>query len=527
MLTRSTSVATTVKQTASATQSRLCRQQIRCVATQAEYKWKIPPTQKAYETVPPERVEVEGLKGKFAMRPKKGVRELRIENDFHVKVFRLCNTQAGNPITASLMRKLSEELAISNKAYDPTRLIVLINDVAEGQERTFSVGDSVGSDAEAYYRAQYLLLNDLHNSRPVLSILDGKTTDGGAGLALSTLFTMATNTSAMSVRGTNTLHINGSVLSALTRLDEPMAKYLALAAPTLTGADLYHSGLSNIYVPYERLGRLRDRLSDLASFDPLHINASLCEFMQLPTGLPSFAPHLATISRCFDTTYTTVEDIIIALEKETDNRPFAEKTLAQIKSQPGLALKIALRQVQTVFGNREEWDRQTVLQNAFQVAVATAKSGATHAGSSLEAITDDIVKQYTRQSSSTLDLPAPVPWSVRQTTEVLSVDDVAAKFMPAQYQPKYEDAPQQEKLQQKPGYKRKGRKETSGDPQFGIITGDEVMALIAQNTITTEHDLYQYFAESGRLQVPGNAALLAQHSKLLMNRQLDAMPDMW
>lgn len=191
-------------------------------------------------------------------------------------------------------------------------------------------------------------------SKPYISIMDGVTMGGGVGLSVHAPFRIATERTLFAMPETNIGYypdVGGSFF--LSRLDGEVGTYLALTSERLKGVQALYSGIATHYLHSSVLGNMTQRLSELVFKDYASlqerldlVNKTIAEFS---TGLPSQQeePILLAgglrqaIDRCFQ--YNSVEEIIAALEKETEQKEWAQKTLATLSKRSPTSLKVALR----------------------------------------------------------------------------------------------------------------------------------------------------------------------------------------
>lgn len=193
-------------------------------------------------------------------------------------------------------------------------------------------------------------------SKPFISVMDGITMGGGVGLSVHAPFRIATERTMFAMPETTIgffPDVGGSFF--LPRLDGEVGTYLALTSERLTGVQTLYSGIATHYLHSSVLGNLTARLSELVFNDHASlperldlVNQTIAEFS---TGLPSVqeepillaGPLRSAIDRCFQ--YNTVEEIFQALERETEQQEWAQKTLKTLSGRSPTSLKVALRQM--------------------------------------------------------------------------------------------------------------------------------------------------------------------------------------
>lgn len=168
--------------------------------------------------------------------------------------------------------------------------------------------------------------------------MDGITMGGGVGLSMHAPFRIATEKTVFAMPETTIgffPDVGGSFF--LPRLDGETGTYLALTSERLNGVQGLYAGIATHYMHSSILGNVTQRLSELVFPDHVGleerldtVNKTIAEYS---LGLPSLQEehiHLAgglrrAIDRCFR--FNTVEEIFQALENETEEKEWAQKTL--------------------------------------------------------------------------------------------------------------------------------------------------------------------------------------------------------
>lgn len=234
---------------------------------------------------------------------------------------------------------------------------------AEGQERS-----------KAYFGLEYQLDHLIATyPKPFVAYMDGITMGGGVGLSVHAPIRIATERTMFAMPETTIgffPDVGGSFF--LSRLEGEIGTYLALTSERLRGVNAFYAGIATHYIDSSSLGALTARLSELVFKDyaPMEerlatIDATVEEF---GTGLPYDQPMLlagnlrVAIDRCFK--HNTVEEIIDALEKETDMSEWASKTLKTLSERSPTSLKVALRQLRLGKG----WAVSEAFQREYHIA---------------------------------------------------------------------------------------------------------------------------------------------------------------
>lgn len=224
-------------------------------------------------------------------------------------------------------------------------------------------GQRASSDYFALeYRLDHLIAT---YSKPYVAIMDGITMGGGVGLSVHAPLRIATERTVYAMPETTIgffPDVGGSF--CLPRLDGEIGTYLALTSERLHGTQAFYAGIATHYLDSSALGPLTNRLAELVFKDYASlesrlklINSTIAEFS---TGLPSPDSYPAAkhgnmsgrlreaIDRCFN--YDKVEDIILALQKETEASDaflskWAEATMKTIQMRSPTSLRVTLRQL--------------------------------------------------------------------------------------------------------------------------------------------------------------------------------------
>lgn len=234
-----------------------------------------------------------------------------------------------------------------------------------------------GQQASAdFFQLEYKLDHVVANySKPFISVMDGITMGGGVGLSVHAPFRIATERTLFAMPETTIgffPDVGGSFF--LPRLDGEVGTYLALTSARLSGVQALYAGVATHYLHSSVLGNLTTRLSELTFND--HdtrnerlrlVNSTMAEFS---TGLPSIQEEpiqLAgdvrrAIDRCFG--HDTVEEIMLALEQETECKKWAKETLETISSRSPTSLKVTLRQMRL----GKEWSISETFQREAHVS---------------------------------------------------------------------------------------------------------------------------------------------------------------
>lgn len=233
--------------------------------------------------------------------------------------------------------------------------------------------------SQDYFAQEYQLDHLIATySKPFVAVMDGITMGGGVGLSVHAPFRIATERTLFAMPETTIgffPDVGGSFF--LPRLDGEIGTYLALTSERLNGVQAFYTGIATHYVDSSVLSNLTNRLAELVFKDYANlqerndlVNKTIAEFA---TGLPSIEQepiHLRyklrqAIDRCFK--YNTVEEIVQALEKEEDQKEWAQKTLETLTSRSPTSLKVTLRQLRLGknWSIKETFQREHAIASVF------------------------------------------------------------------------------------------------------------------------------------------------------------------
>lgn len=185
--------------------------------------------------------------------------------------------------------------------------------------------------------------------KPIVTLINGLTLGGGLGLALSTPFRVATETTKVALPQVNIgFFPDLGTCFFLSRMDDKLGYYFAMTGDYCNGFDSYLAGFATHYVSSEKLPALVRRLSSLRKVSSdeknptsffTHVNRVIDDFSenQPSTNYKHFfnIDDLKTIKNAFSK--KSVEKIFEYLEKEQTN--FSLNLLSKLKQKPILSLK--------------------------------------------------------------------------------------------------------------------------------------------------------------------------------------------
>lgn len=229
---------------------------------------------------------------------------------------------------------------------DDTRVRLVLVDHAEGT-RGFCAGGDIrlaaqsgrgdGVAGERFFAVEYRMNARIKAfPKPYVTIMDGVTMGGGAGISVHGSHRIATQNTlfAMPETGIGLFpDVGGSWF--LPRLDGQVGTWLALTGARLKGEDVAAAGVATHLIASEDVNALKVLL--LAG-EPLDM--ALRRFVQ-PVPAPSYAEHMLLMDRCFD--QYSVTAIIDALRAEND--VWADEQANILATRSPLSLSVALEQL--------------------------------------------------------------------------------------------------------------------------------------------------------------------------------------
>ncbi|XP_057988200.1 probable 3-hydroxyisobutyryl-CoA hydrolase 2 [Hevea brasiliensis] len=183
--------------------------------------------------------------------------------------------------------------------------------------------------------------------KPLLPLIDGFVMGGGAGLSMNGRFRIVTENAVFAMPEVFIgLFPDVGASHFLSRLPGHFGEYLGLTGARLNGAEMVACGLATHFVFSKDLPLLENTLQTLASSEMTIIYQVINKFTQKPSiNEDSIYQSLETINKCFSK--DTVEEILLALEKEAENKAeiWITKAINSIKAASPTSLKIALRSI--------------------------------------------------------------------------------------------------------------------------------------------------------------------------------------
>jgi enoyl-CoA hydratase/carnithine racemase len=211
--------------------------------------------------------------------------------------------------------------------------------VFTGEGRAFCAGGDVVGIYQRKFSAEEFFFNEFNlffeiscMSQDRISILDGITMGGGAGLSMSCSHQVLTNKTLWAMPETAIGHVIdvGSSYFLNHLYSEEVGLYLGLTGSRLTGIDCYYAGISNLYVP-QMSSSIKSQILNEGTQGLLRncITPESSE-SQLLRDLP-------LISQCFNINFD-VESICNRLSSV--NTEWSSKVLENLKEMCPLSLKL-------------------------------------------------------------------------------------------------------------------------------------------------------------------------------------------
>ncbi|GKA35767.1 3-hydroxyisobutyryl-CoA hydrolase-like protein 2, mitochondrial [Tanacetum coccineum] len=205
-----------------------------------------------------------------------------------------------------------------------------------------------GKDAECkeFFRTLYQFIYLVGTYlKPNLTILDGITMGGGAGIAVPGMFRIATDKTVFATPEVQMgFHPDSGASFYLSRVPGYSGEFLALTGEKLSGAELVACGLATHYSLNAKLSWIEERLGQLMTDDPSVISDSLAQYGDLITvDRHSVLHKIDRIDKYF--CHDTVEEIVEALTEGESHDELCSTALKRLKEASPLSLKITLQSI--------------------------------------------------------------------------------------------------------------------------------------------------------------------------------------
>jgi 3-hydroxyisobutyryl-CoA hydrolase len=247
--------------------------------------------------------------------------------------------------------------------------------------------------AEEYFHAEYCLdwvIASMQKTM-LISVLDGITMGGGAGISVHGRFRIATeNTLFAMPECAIGLHPDVGMCYVLARLPGGLGTYLGLTGARLKARDVVSAGIATHFVPSHMLPDLCLRLSAVNSASPGAIFRAIEEFTS--SERLQAVPNRAVIDECFGTQEDnwTVEDILdrltAASRREGPEGNFAQDAISLIKKGCPMSLKVTLEAIKRA---RNMPSVKDCLEMDYRLAVRSTRRPDFYAGVKSAVVTKD------------------------------------------------------------------------------------------------------------------------------------------
>ncbi|KAK7315689.1 hypothetical protein VNO77_34256 [Canavalia gladiata] len=269
-----------------------------------------------------------------------------------VKTVTLNRHQKLNTLNYEMIRQIKKKLQLYEN--DPSVKLVILK--ANG--KAFSAGGDVVSVimssiaghwtySSMFYRKLLTLEYFIATYKKLtVTLINGLVMGAGAGLSMNTKFRIVTEKAIFAMPEASIgLFPDVGASYFLSKLPGYFGEYIGLTGTQLDGAEMVACGLATHFVPSVKLNILENVLQDVTS-SSLPIAAiieTFTEKVELKEG--SSFRRLETINKCFSK--GTVEEIIICLEKESENgaEEWITNALNSMRLACPLSLKIFLKSI--------------------------------------------------------------------------------------------------------------------------------------------------------------------------------------
>lgn len=271
-----------------------------------------------------------------------------------------------------------------------------------------------------FFREEYQM-NHLISTfpHPQVTYWDGIVMGGGVGLSAHGMFRIATERTMFAMPETAIgLFPDVGMTHILPQLRRPEGEtyaspygmYIGLTGVRLNGNDLLYTGLATHGIPSAQLETLTTAIVNAESRSPESISALLSEFQAAGNACNESASSLIAIhdaiERCFSK--DTVEEIVEALEAETQEAEWAQKTLNLLKVHSPTSMKVTHRllrehatktfeeslRMEYRIAQRFMRNKSDFFEGIRAVLIDRNDPPARWAPSSLEEVTDEMVDEF-------------------------------------------------------------------------------------------------------------------------------------
>ncbi|WP_423063338.1 enoyl-CoA hydratase/isomerase family protein [Candidiatus Paracoxiella cheracis] len=318
--------------------------------------------------------------------------------------------KALNSLTASMCKLLHDQL-VQWQQDSNIKAVVIRGDgdrafCAGGDiRRIYHNGEKNIADSTAFFRDEYRMNAAIfHFNKPYVSLLDGITMGGGAGVSVHGSHRVATERLmfAMPETGIGFFPDIGAGYF-LTHCPDKLGYYLGLTGDRIGAADAQELGLVTHVIASDEQENLIQALMD-NSFNgsDFAMVSRIIEDFVIKTKPPRLINHFSQISECFDG--KTVEDILTRLEEV--NSEWSLLTTKTLQSKSPTSLKVTLEQLNRAQGMKFD----DIMKMEFNIALQFLRESDFYEGvravvidkdqkpawqpNKLELVTSEIVDQF-------------------------------------------------------------------------------------------------------------------------------------
>ncbi|MBS0359393.1 MAG: enoyl-CoA hydratase/isomerase family protein [Proteobacteria bacterium] len=258
--------------------------------------------------------------------------------------------KALNALTYEMILALTQQLLIWEKLPHIKAIVIQSNNekafCAGGDLRkVYEIGKAGNLSILEFFRDEYRLNHLIfHYSKPYISLLNGITMGGGAGISLHGSHPIATEKLMFAMPETGIgffPDIGGSYF--LSRCQGKLGTYFGLTGTRLNLEDAVYAGLISHHLPSDSLNAFLNTLVETSLGDsPKEKVSQIIQSFSKPLRESSFIQYRPLIDDCFSG--KTIETIISNLEKHNDS--WCKKTIELLKTKSPTSLKITLQQIQ-------------------------------------------------------------------------------------------------------------------------------------------------------------------------------------
>ncbi|MEN3291805.1 MAG: hypothetical protein V7642_1058 [Burkholderiales bacterium] len=293
----------------------------------------------------------------IATEPRPMTEHIQTEIKNHIGFLVLDRPKALNSLSLHMVRAIAQTLRAWRDS--PVVNAVVIKSTSEkafcagGDIRFFhEAGTNTPQDGSAlledFFSEEYALNHLIHHyPKPYIALMDGIVMGGGMGISQSgesNRMRIVTERTKMAMPEVNIglfPDVGGGFF--LSRMPGEIGTYLGVTGEPIGAADALHAGLADVFIPADRLPALAEMLLSTNGLNAREaIRAFAAPFQtQADPATSHLAAQRAAIDRHFG--HDQVSAIMASLAQE--DSPFAQKTLAVMKTRSPLMMCVTLEQL--------------------------------------------------------------------------------------------------------------------------------------------------------------------------------------